>query len=287
MKFSSPLFVFNIIAIVIGLFDIWLLQKMSGSIETGFYGLAYSIAAMCFLFTGAMTPIITREFSKYYEKKDIQEIKKLFKRYIPMLYSVAAYFGVFISFESENLIGIFADEKFKDAYLALVIMAFYPIHQTYGQLSGSLFFAMEETKLYKNIGILSSLVGLLLSFIFLYVLELGAVGFAWKMVLIQAVSVNIQLYYNVKLLSIKMLPFLIHQLVSVVFFVLLAYVSTQLIFTSYSGLLVFLLKGAFYTIMVLIGTIFIPYIFATNKQELRDFWQNIKTKFKRNKRIGE
>ena len=107
IKFSSPLLVFNTVAILISLFDIWLLQKVSGSMETGFYGLAYSIAAMCFLFTGSMTPLITREFSKAYEKKEIEKIKKLFKRYVPMLYAIAAYFGVFITFESENLIGIF------------------------------------------------------------------------------------------------------------------------------------------------------------------------------------
>ncbi|MCK5294929.1 MAG: oligosaccharide flippase family protein, partial [Arcobacteraceae bacterium] len=95
--FSSPLFVFNIVAILFGLFDIWLLQSLGGSEQVGFYGLAYAIAAMCFLFTSAMTPIITREFAKSFENNNIEEIKKLFSKYIPMLYSIAAYFGVFIS----------------------------------------------------------------------------------------------------------------------------------------------------------------------------------------------
>jgi len=143
--YCSPLFVFNVVAIFIGLFDIWLLQTISGSVETGFYGLAYSIAAMCFLFTSAMTPIITREFSKSFEENDLENVKSLFQRYIPMLYSIAAYFSVFIAFQAENLLSIFTDEKFKDALFVLVIMAFYPIHQTYGQLSGSLFFANGAT----------------------------------------------------------------------------------------------------------------------------------------------
>lgn len=267
-EFSSPIFVFNIIAIAIGLFDIWLLQTMSGSVETGFYGLAYSVAAMCFLFTGAMTPIIAREFSKSYAIQDFEKIRELFKRYIPMLYSVAAYFSIFISFESEYIIGVFAGETFKGAYLVLVVISFYPIHQTYGQLSGSLFFSMGKTRLYRNIGIVSSIIGLIYSLIFIYFLEWGAVGFAWKVVLIQIISVNIQLYFNTKSLKLRVLPFLIHQLTSVLFFILMAYLSTQLFFISGNGAIVFLSKGVVYTIFVLVGVVAFPSIFSTSRKEL-------------------
>ncbi|MBT5935166.1 oligosaccharide flippase family protein [Sulfurimonas sp.] len=280
IKFSSPLLVFNTVAILIALFDIWLLQKVSGSMETGFYGLAYSIAAMCFLFTGSMTPLITREFSKAYEKKEIEKIKKLFKRYVPMLYAIAAYFGVFISFESENLIGIFTDEKFQDAYFVLVVMAFYPVHQTYGQLNGSLFFAMEKTALYRNIGLISALIGLMFTFIFIYMMELGAVGFAWKMVLIQIISVNIQLYFNAKLLNLNILPFLTHQILSVMFFCAMAFVSTQMIFIGENGIMIFLAKGIFYTFLVLVGTMLVPYIFSTNRDEIFGLLNNLKAKVK-------
>lgn len=76
--YCHPLLVYSIIGFVAGLFDIWLLQKVTGSEQMGFYGLAYSLAAMCFLFTSAMTPIITREFSKSYEQKDLEAMRKLF-----------------------------------------------------------------------------------------------------------------------------------------------------------------------------------------------------------------
>ncbi|MGB5920485.1 lipopolysaccharide biosynthesis protein [Arcobacter sp.] len=265
--YSSPLFIFNIIAISIGLFDIWLLQKISGSVQTGFYGLAYSIAAMCFLFTSAMTPIITREFSKSYENKDIDQIQKLFKRYIPMLYSIAAYFGVFIAFQADNLLMIFTDEKFKDALFVLVIMAFYPIHQTYGQLSGSLFFALEETKLYRNIGIFSSFLGLGLTLLFVYYLELGAIGFAWKMVISQIISVNIQLYFNVKFLNLKMFPLVWHQVYAIIILSLLAYLSAR--FISFDKVIwEFLLSGLIYSIGVGITIFLYPQIVAVSKSEL-------------------
>jgi O-antigen/teichoic acid export membrane protein len=273
-EYASPLFVFNSVAIAIALFDIWLLQYVSGSIQTGFYGLAYSIAAMCFLFTGAMTQIITREFAKSFEKNNIDNIKKLFKRYIPMLYSISAYFGVFIALQGENLLHIFTDKSFADAYYVLAIMAFYPIHQTYGQLSGSLFFAMEKTPLYRNIGIFSSLLGLLFTFIFVYLLEYGAEGFAWKMVIIQIIGVNIQLYFNAKHLNINVIPFIKHQILSIAFFVFIAfitYIATQMIYVDSMGIYGFLMTGFIYTFFVLVGAMYAPYIFSINKNELNKY----------------
>jgi len=276
LVFSSPLFVFNVVAIAISLFDIWLLQSISGSVQTGFYGLAYSIAAMCFLFTSAMTPIITREFAKSYAQNDIENIKKMFKRYIPMLYAISAYFGVFIAFQSENLLSIFTDENFKDAAFVLVIMAFYPIHQTYGQLSGSLFFATNSTKLYRNIGLVSSLIGLFFSYIFIYYLELGAVGFAWKMILAQIIGVNIQLYFNAKLLNIKIFPFVLHQFYTVVIFALIAYVCTTFIYNFDSVLFKLLFDGFIYTLLILIVGIFFPSVFSVKREELLNLLQKIK-----------
>lgn len=88
-----------------------------------------------------------------------------------MLYSIAAYFSV----QSENVLMIFTDEKFKDAC--------YPIHQTYGQLSGSIFYATGQTKLMRNIALFTMPLGMLIAFAFIYLLDLEAVGLAWKMII--------------------------------------------------------------------------------------------------------
>lgn len=269
IHFCSPLVIFNIIGISAGLFDIWLLQTLGGSLQSGFYGLAYSIAAMCFLFTSAMTPIITREFAKSYEHHDIDNIKKLFYRYIPMLYSVSAYFAIFIAFQSEKLIEIFTDEKFKDAYVVLMVMAFYPIHQTYGQLSGSLFFATNKTNLYKNIGLLSSFIGFMLTLFFLYILKLEALGLAWKMVIAQIVGVNIQLYFNCKFLYISIWYFIKHQLYSILFFTACAFVSQNIFFKVDSTVLEFFIVGCVYTLLVTIGGLIFPKIFAVTLSEIK------------------
>jgi O-antigen/teichoic acid export membrane protein len=283
LSFSSPLFVFNIIAIGISLFDIWLLQSISGSSETGFYGLAYSIAAMCFLFTSAMTPLITRELSKAFAENRINEMRRLFSRYVPMLYAISAYFGVFIAFSSEGLLVLFTDERFKDAYLALMVIAFYPIHQTYGQLSAALFFATEKTILYRNIGIFSSILGLAFTFIFIYLFEMGAVGFAWKMLISQIIGVNIQLFFNVIWLKLNFKSFVIHQVCSVAFFIIIAFLSTNILEYSTNLMVDFVVSGVLYTLLVFIGIILFPSVIKSNRTELNKLRiQTIKFIFKRN-----
>ncbi len=279
IKYCHPLLIYSIINILVGIFDIWLLQKVSGSKEMGFYGLSYSLSAMCFLFTSAMTPIITREFAKSYEDKNIENMKKLFLKYIPMLYSISAYFAIFISIQSQNILTIFTDNEFKDAYLVLMIMAFYPIHQTYGQLSGSIFYATGETKLLRNISLFTQPLGLILSFLFIYLFNLGAIGLASKMIIIQFIGVNIQLYFNSKFLGFNIKYFLWHQIYAILFFIIIAFISSNFISIN-SPIINFLVSGLIYTILVIIFTSIFPQIFAVTQDEINKSYIKIYNKLK-------
>jgi len=279
VEYCHPLMIYNILGIFAGFFDIWLLQKIGGSVETGYYGLAYSFGAMCFLFTSAMTPIIMREFSKYYEEKNFDELKRLYSRYVPMLFSIAAYFGIFISFQSKNVLAIFTNEKFSDAYLVVSIMAFYPLHQTFGQLSGSLLYASNKTKLVRNISFFTMPLGMIVSLIFIYFLNLGAVGLALKMIIIQFIGTIIQLYFNTNFLNISMKAFLLHQIKAIIFFVIIAYIVSIIDFKN--TLVTFLIAGCLYTVLVIIGLFIFPDIFALKKDEIKRLLNVIKTKIKK------
>jgi len=276
IEYCHPLLIYSIIGLLAGMFDIWLLQKTAGSEQTGFYGLAYSLAAMCFIFTSAMTPIITREFSKSYEQKDLENMRKLFYRYIPMLYSIAAYFAVFVSVQSENVLAIFTDEKFQSAYPVLMIMALYPMHQTYGQLSGSVFYAIGQTKLMRNISLFTQPFGMLISFLLIYAFDLGAIGLALKMIIGQAIGVITQLYFNTKFLNLNMKFFVWHQIYSVLLFFILAFLSKQL-FVFDSSIYSFLVSGFFYTAFVIIVTYIVPQVFAISRDEIRGVFDEIKS----------
>lgn len=280
IEYCQPLVIYSILSLIVGFLDIWMLQTFGGSIQTGFYGLAYSLAAMCFLFTSAMTPVIMREFAKYFHKNNIKEMRKLFYRYIPMLYSISAYFSIFISMQSEIVLEIFTDEQFKDAYSILIVMALYQIHQTYGQLSGSIFYATGQTKLVRNISFFTMPFGLLISFILIYILDLGAIGLAYKMIITQFIGVNIQLYFNSKLLDFDMKYFLWHQFYTILFFTSIAFISINLINID-KPIISFLSSGFLYTILVIILTYIFPQVFATNRDEIKEILIRLKDVIKK------
>lgn len=268
-RYSHPILLFSIVGIGIAMFDIWLLQTTGGSEQTGFYTLAYSIAAVSFLFTSSMTPIITREFARSFAQGDMEKIRLHFKRYIPLFYSIATFFAVFTLFQADHLIQLFTDETFALAAPALAVIALYPIHQTYGQLSGSLFFANGNTSQYRNIGLFTSLVGVIFTFIFLYVLNLGALGLAYKMLITQLIGVTIQLYFNTAFLKIKISPFLFHQIYSLLFFLVAAFVSVTLTSSLQTPWINLSVCAVFYAVLTIIGGIVFPQIFATSRGEIK------------------
>lgn len=276
-NYCSPLFIYSLFGLFVGLFDRWLLQIFGGSIQQGFYGLAYQIGAFCFLFTGAMTPLLTREFSIAHQENDKTKMAFLFRRYIPVLYSLAAYFSCFVAVHYQDVIRIIGGNRFKEASTVVIIMAFYPIHQTYGQLSGSLFYATGNTKLYRNIGIITMLLGLPLTFFLIapkeYLgLSAGAKGLALKVVLLQFIGVNIQLYFNTRYLNLSFIKYLFHQIIIIIIFISLAIlsyvISSKIMLISNNFLLKFLLSGMIYSGFVILLFRFKPYIFGVTNQDL-------------------
>jgi len=276
--YSHPLFIYGIAVVAAGILDRWLLQKYSGSVEQGFYGLAYQIASVCFFFAAAMTPLLIRELSIAYGNNDMKLMSNLFRRYIPLLFSITAYFSCFIAFQADKITMIMGGGKYKEALLAVIIMSFYPIHQTYGQLSGSVFLATGQTGLYRNIGITFVLIGLPISYFLLASKHMGGIaagstGLALKMVLLQYFTVNAQLYFNTKLLNLSFWKYFLHQIVCIASLLAVAGLFTSavdyLLGAHMHGLCRLLISGLFYTITVAVIVWYCPIIFGLRGNDIK------------------
>ncbi|GER94604.1 polysaccharide biosynthesis protein [hot springs metagenome] len=284
-QYSHPLFSYAVVGLVVGIFDRWLLQVYSGSIQQGFYSFSYQIGAICFLFTSAMTPLLIREFSIAYGQQDLSEMARLFRRYIPLLYSIAAYFSCFIAVQSDKVVYIFGGDKFKESAGVLTIMAFYPIHQTYGQLSGSVFYATGQTALYRNIGVIFMLLGLPVTYFLIAPpdnmgLNMGATGLAVKMVVLQFIGVNVQLYFNARLLKLSFGRYLGHQIASTGCFLILSTVAVFIVNNlqaiNKNILVSFLSAGFLYTLTVAAMAYYKPVIFGLKKEDIKSFVNKLK-----------
>jgi O-antigen/teichoic acid export membrane protein len=276
--YSHPLFLYALVGLVAGLLDRWFLQVFGGSVQQGFFGLSYQIGALCFLFSSAMTPLLTREFAIAFESRDLPQIANLFKRYIPLFYAMAAYFACFLAMQADKVIYLMGGKNFQAAQLALTVMVFYPIHQTYGQLSGSVFWAIGDTVRFRNIGITCTLLGLPLSYVLLAPgsmlgLDAGATGLALKMVLLQILTVNVQLYYNTRLLGLRFWSFVSHQVVSVACFLATALLATFLVdhlISLPAGVTIrFLLAGVIYTCLVTVLIFWQPRLLGLSWEDLQ------------------
>ena len=274
-KYSHPIVV-ALVGLVEGIFDRWLLQYYGGSIQQGFYSLSYQIGAICLLFTSAMTPLLMREYSILHGTNDLSEMGRLFKRYIPTLYAIAAYFSCFIMIQAQDVVKIVGGSAFQGSAAAVAIMALYPIHQTYGQLTSSLFYATGQTRLYRNISVIFSVVSLPFTYFMIapvekYGLNYGATGLAVKMVAINIVAVNVQLYFNARLLRLNYWRYLMNQASCILIFIGFAYLSALGARHILPGRTVyeFVLSGIVYTFMAVMVIYLKPEIMGVAKEDVR------------------
>lgn len=275
--YSHPLLTYACVGLFAGLLGRWLLQTFGGSVQQGFFGFSYQIGAACFLCTSAMTPLLMREFSIASSEKDVGGMARLFEKHIPPLYSITAYFACFVSAQSSEILRLFAGSRYAGATVAVALMALSPMHQTYGQLSGSLFYATGRTKLYRNIGVGLMLVGVPVTYFLLAPrsaggLNLGAAGLALGTVLMQILGVNVQLYYNARYLGLRFRPFLWHQFASAGALFVLAHAASRLagslIGDGFLGLSRFIFAGITYTAAVAALAWIAPSLFGVTRKRI-------------------
>lgn len=276
LTFCLPLVVFTGVSTLQAILERWMLQKYAGSAEQGFYGFAFQMGSISLLFSSAMIPLLAREYSIAYSKSDLGEMKRLFLRFVPMLYAITAYFGCFLAVEAENVMLLFGGTSYTAAVLPIAVMCLYPLHQTYGQMNASLFFAAGRTVAYRNIGILVVLASLPVTWFLvgpaeLGALQAGATGLALKMVGIQLVSTNLQLVYLSRLLELPFSRLISHQMTTAFLFVAIAAGAS-----SASGILWpggnpferFLLSGMVYTAGVATLLFAMPSIACLKREEI-------------------
>jgi O-antigen/teichoic acid export membrane protein len=272
--YSHPLIVYGAVGVLVTIADRWILQAQAGAIEQGFFGLASQVAVMCFLFTSAMTQLLSREFAVAWDMQDMERMRSLFRRIVPLLYTLAAYFSVFIAFRAEDVVWLLGGKAWGQGAMAMSIMSLYPMHQTYGQLSGSVFLATGQTRIYRNINISGMLIGVpVMLWMLLPVksggLGLGAIGLALKMVALQVIFVNIGLWFNARLLSLNFLKLLAHQLILPTAFLLCALASSAVVsLLTLSRLSQFLLAGVGYTFFAAVMIMLTPQLAGLQRGDI-------------------
>lgn len=256
-NYSHPLLTYSLAGVIAGVANRWILQVYGGSLEQGYFGLASQVSAVCFFFTSAISQLFTREFAVAWDREDHVRMHNLFMHVIPLLYVVAAYFCCFVVVNASTLASLIGGKAYSGGTPALAIMAIYPMYQTYGQLSGSIYYATGHTRLYRNIGLIGFLSGPPLVFWLVAPaayggLDSGALGLAIVTVVQAFISVNVGLWFNAKILGLDFKKLIVHQiLVFVIFGACAASVDWICRASGLAGPWSLLFNGSFYTVLVL------------------------------------
>lgn len=233
-SYSSPLLAGSLVNVAAAYFSRWLLQHSGGSTEQGYYSLALNWSQIVLLGTSAMAPIYWRELARANAAGDQLRRRQLLQRMMLMCYSLTVYFAAFIACQANFLVTRVAGPDFTSAVWPFMIMAFYPVTQTVGQLASVTLLACEQTRLYRNIGYGIALVQTALTYFLLAPatavvpgLGLGAMGMALQMVITGFLATAVTQYFASRLVGVRAARLVGGQMLALALGVLLAWVSAS------------------------------------------------------------
>ncbi|SMG23465.1 Membrane protein involved in the export of O-antigen and teichoic acid [Marivirga sericea] len=281
--YISPLFIYLLVGTFIAIFDRWFLQKIGGSIEQGYYGFAFLLSNIILIFLTSLLPLYTKELSTQNGNKS--KMKDVFLLYTPIIFTFVAFICCFCSVFSEDLILIFADEGYLGAEQTIKIMFFYPLVSTFSNMSGTVIYTTNRTKIFRNLILIFGPIHILLLVLLIskdFGYGLGATGLAIKQVSIESLSVVIILLLNSRYLKFSLKNFILKISIIIIIFYGISSLIYSIDFLPFNSIYFeFITKGFLYTCICLILIFIFPEIFGLNKsisakikEKLKNIYQN-------------
>ena len=197
--YCKPLALLSVVAFFYEFADRWLLQRFGGSTQQGFYQIAYQFSTVSLLATTSILNVFWKEIAEASERQDKERLAALYHKISRSLVILGAILSGFLIPWSGQLVLLILGESYIMAVPALAIMFLYPIHQSLGQIGGTMVLAQGRTGAYMTLAIIMKLISMPISYLVqapahgtpIPGLGLGAVGLALKMVGMNIISVNI------------------------------------------------------------------------------------------------
>ncbi|MBO8132045.1 MAG: lipopolysaccharide biosynthesis protein [Candidatus Marinimicrobia bacterium] len=280
--YCSPLVLLYIMSFLNIFFDKWLLQHFGGSIQQGFFSVSQKLGMISLLVTSSIIKIFWKEISEANKNNDKKKLFNLYRKTSRLIYFVGAVITCFLLMWTKYIVLIVLGPDYKDAYIPLGIMLFYPIHQSLGQINSAMFLATEKTKKYMSVVTFFLLLGIPVSYIFIASssspipgLELGSIGLTIKMVLLQFIAINAQIILISKMFKWKI--DVIYQL-NVILLIIFAYSSKKIVEFGFSIfgfrvniIFVVLIAGVIYLVFIYLLLYFFPNTIQMERNEFRKY----------------
>jgi O-antigen/teichoic acid export membrane protein len=270
--------------------DKWMLQKFGGSVQQGYFQIASQFAQVSLLATVSILNIFWKEIAEATAKKDHGRVATLYLKINRGLVMLSATIAGLLLPWSKQIVTILLGQNYTDAWVVVAIMFLYPIHQSMGQIGGTMFMAGGDTRKYMILSICIMLFTLPLSYfamaptvgMLIPGLGLGAMGMACYMVISGVFSVNVQAWVIARHHGWKF--DWLYQVIGIPTMLLLGYVAKVMAVTFWNlegaglyGLIIpILFSCILYGMLVALVLWFFPWLAGIDKMEmqvlLRKWW---------------
>jgi O-antigen/teichoic acid export membrane protein len=190
--------------------DRWLMQTYAGSVQQAYYSVAYQFGAVAAIATSSILNIFWKEIAEAHHQNNTERVALVYKKVTRGLFFLSATIAGLLAPWTEEILNISLGAAYTGGAMTLALMFFYPMHQSMGQIGGTLAYATAQIKPYVAIGMVFMATSIVVTYFVLATSEaplsglgLGSVGLASKMVVMQVIQVNVLAFYLSSKLGIK------------------------------------------------------------------------------------
>ena len=276
-RYCLPLIPYACISFFYDFSDRWLLETYSGSVQQAYYSVAYQFGAISALATSSIVNIFWKEVAEAHHQNDHKRTTFLYRKVSRALFFVSALGAGFLTPWSKEVLQAMLGPAYVGGATALMVMFFYPLHQSIGQINGTMAIATGRISAYAKLGIVFMVLSIVVTYFLLAPvnavvpgLGLGSLGIAIKMVVMQIISVNVLAYYLSRSMKIKF-DWLYQPIVMLTCLgigILSYTITNQILEPSSQFWLAFTLSGFFYTIVLLVLVIKAPSFSGLHRDDI-------------------
>ncbi len=256
------------------------MQHFGGAVEQAYYAVGSKVSAISLIFASSVIRILWKEVAEAKENNNKERIVYIYKRINRILFMLSTSIAGFLLPWTKEIILLLLGNEYIEGVLVMSLMMLYPIHQSLGQINGSMYYALELIRPY----VLINMVNMSVSIIAIYFmlapadatipgLGLGSVGLALKMVILQFITINFSIWW----LSRKQgwsFDFS-YQLIGLGLFLLLGLISYQVINMLISDAVHVLIRGSIAGLVYFLLTVIIfykvPWLIGMSSNEIKEY----------------
>jgi O-antigen/teichoic acid export membrane protein len=209
-RYCLPMIPYSWIGFVYEFADRWLLQNFGGSVHQAYYAVAFQFGAIAAIATSSILNVFWKEIAEAHQKGNMERVAVLYRKVSRGLFFVASAVAGFLVPWSEDILRLTLGSAYQGGAAALTIMFLYPLHQSMGQIGGTMLYATGRVRAQVVIGMLFMAASIVITYFVLAPADakppgfgMGAAGLAGKMVVMQLLAVNVVAFYLAKSLKIS------------------------------------------------------------------------------------